>query len=387
MKRYDLVVEDCEYCLQQVFKDGKWGVRNPEESKEIIAPQYDEICILRHDLFAVKAGDLSFVINDKNEKIYTVKEEYNYISLAEEDYILIEGTSSMQYVSLDGKASKIYDEIQYFGDSSYVIIKKDKHYGLMDRDLTEVISPKYDLIVHVKDTSYFAQQNEKLFIIDLKTKKEKALDYSFDSKHYDTHFIVKKNNLFGVIDKDLSFVIPIKYSYLDSYNRSGFRVRLPGDDESLQRLCFLETPNIESKLYNSISPVFSDLFSAKGPNGKRALFNLKYEQLTEYKYDEIRSGHANTIFVTIFKDPKGTQVYRGIIDKDGKELLPPIYDGIAHHYEGYSVELNGKCAIFDSNFKCVSKFIYDNVTEIIEDCKVGRHANVKIDHVKGTFYW
>lgn len=123
------------------------------------------------------------------------------------------------------------------------------------------------------------------------------------------------NGKYGVVDRYDNLILPCKFMLVDSFMENRSHVQLK-----------------------------------KG--GKYAIINEKGEFITDYIYDVVRVCRVGRICVGMKDEQRPGYFKFGIIDKDGKEILPMIY-GMPSNSNGLykdgkvKLSLNGKDIWFD----------------------------------------
>lgn len=385
MTRYDFCTKYDDNGFAIVAKNGKFGVYDFFHAKEIIAPEYEKIHILDANFFVIKSPDGWGVLTKNNEVFVPPLFEVitNYA-----DYLMVKDHKK-QYMLISKKditiTSARYQKISKF-DGEYAIVKKDNFFGVINRELKELITPQYDRIDYFKDNLFFVTKCGNLSIVDSNNSHNLALGYERIERLFGTsYFLVQKSGLFGLFDENLKWVLPPKYIGINYLFDDYFKVTKIGD--ALDGIFNAKKGFVLDAKYVHISHLGNKLFEVRNDQGMSALFNHKGEQLTDFIYDQLWFDNGN-IFIAMPFETNSDELVIGLIDKTGKTLIDPIYDDIKFRGSCYVVYKDNKCGIMDSTYKLVSDIVFDKVHCITGESKIGKKiAEVEYNHMFGYFYW
>jgi len=142
----------------------------------------------------------------------------------------------------------------------------------------------------------------------------------------DTGYVV------GLINTENKTLLPFEYDYIRPVN-GVLELKKQGKYgvETYEGIVLIQP------VYDNITFLENDLCVLSKDN-LRALYNLKGGQLTELKYmviDDYRNNLSKVRLKDLF----------GFIDKQGKELIPPVYEMVFPFSQGYAVVQSGKIVI------------------------------------------
>lgn len=180
---------------------------------------------------------------------------------------------------------------------------------------------------------------------------ENGKNYEIEQIKQYNYFILKQNDLYGVIDKKGNTIIAPEYSEIKIPNpEKGVFVCYQGDNTKIlnerKEEIFTQYNNIEPIRLKNIA---SDLMYEKSllkyaKDGKYGLINLEGKEITKPIYDEIDSLAYKEGELLVKQDEK-----YGVINMKGKKLVEIGYDTIAvdeyytdenrYQYAGYIVSL------------------------------------------------
>ena len=225
-----------------VKKDGKCGFID-ENNIEVIAPQYDDAFAYESDNFTfVRKGDLWGGIDINSNAVLPF--EYEDVELFYNDYFY----SNVFRLKHNGKYGYIdaygdvfipfeYDYIEAYEMGFEVTIGLNNKYGVYSVDDGEVIPPIYATeesawdafgnIDHPEECEYNINGDRRVYDITTGGYIWIPPIYEFNFRHSCTHgyftddmLAVCVNNKYGIINKHLAEVVPIRYDFI-GYFRDG----------------------------------------------------------------------------------------------------------------------------------------------------------------------
>lgn len=100
----------------------------------------------------------------------------------------------------------------------YMVIKKNKKYGIINTSGKYIKSPNYDLIKKINSKMYFLKNNNELSIYNIKLDKELKIDYFsyIGNKLYKASL----NKKYGIIDENLNIKIDMINDEIYSNNKN-----------------------------------------------------------------------------------------------------------------------------------------------------------------------
>ena len=204
---------------------------------------------------------------DGIEKAFNVKFTYNdkkkTINIETMDYVFNNYKTDITNNGFDGMSEDFEDKKAIL--KNLAIVTDNRDYGIFNVATEEImLETKYDKISYIETTGDFlVESNDKIGIISDTGKTKVSISYdSIEVMDKDLKlYLVEKDNKYGVIDFSEKTIIPIDYNEI-------------GIDISA-----FEKNNIKNKfiLVDNLIPVKMEKFWG--------LFNLKGEQVTDYKYD------------------------------------------------------------------------------------------------------
>lgn len=260
-------------------------------------------------------------------------------------------------------------KVQYLVQSishNKFIVNYDGKIGVISKDGSIVINPEYESIDLIEGNKYIA-----------------SIQHISDDTPGDRRY--------GIIKGNQKIVVPYEYSRISRFGGKGSkplekRERWYGDDwdrvypepsvynkESGDVYLLCETAEYYNKNLNIISyryglmnmkgeivlPVKYSaiirsryLYFVKNEYGKWGMFDLEFCQISDFKYQGIKNINDDLFEIIVITDSHFdedkydwiTTEKCGIINKFGKEVIPPIYDSISvkENEDDFILELDGK---------------------------------------------
>ena len=162
MTRYDLVVNNNDFhTLHAVCKNNKWGIFDSSRKIEMVPLKYDDVAIIDEDLFAVKLDKLWGAIQ-YGEIIVPIS--YEDVFETDDGYLMAEANGRYSLFSKEtSKFSMPYDKIRHFkGD--YAIVQKDLSFGIISKNLEEVVETKFDYLWCIQPSLHLCQNHKLLHV-------------------------------------------------------------------------------------------------------------------------------------------------------------------------------------------------------------------------------
>lgn len=224
-------------------------------------------------------------------------------------FILIGGVWSLKYY----KDYKDYKEIEPIKISKNNLNKNFKNFLFLSLEKEKVI---------------FSQE-DKSYCYNKKNNKLKILKY-FITSNIDDKYVIKKDNKYGVIDKNFKIILNPIY---DSITSSGIKNIVIGKSNKKTSLISLETKE-SLKTYDEIYPIDS--------NKKLRIIENSLHGYLDEDLEEI----IPCSFISLFPFKNNLAIaYNGekygVINSEGKIIVPYLYDEIYLHENG-NILVKGK---------------------------------------------
>lgn len=315
-------------------EDGKYGLKD-KGGEVVLSPIYDEV---KHKYtgrgYLIKEGNKWGAVNERCEWIFPL--EYDDISICYEGGHYIKKNGKWGYVDDNGKEiiPKRYDEV-YLCSCNMIRLKLDEKYGYYNMKESKLYPIKYD------DADYFSNISPgeavvkfdgKCGIVD--THDREVLPFIYEEANIDDDGIyrVKKDGLFGIINRKLEVLFPFKYQDLGKFDDDGITyARVKG----LGYGYVDKNDNVIVDFKYLYARDFIDGFAVvSGDLTKKGVIDLKGNEVVPVKYDFI---HINGELVAelcngypkmAFWNKRSRYVKRGVYDLKTRQGLPCIYSYI-----------------------------------------------------------
>ena len=379
---------------------GKWGLIDTK-NKVVIAAVYDALKRASDDLFIAKKGDNWGVLNGASKTI--IPFNYSFIDTYGKDYLLVNTGGELsemgtiwggQWGTMD-KTGKVVIDVKYedlqemsdglicaydgegwgfidqkgkvivpfkYGDASffengYAIVSYEWQIGVIDKQGNEVIPIKYDNIQALAHGMVSFFSDGKWGYLDMKgnvvlpARYEEASPFYFvqDNKNNNNKSslvaVVKKNDLYGVINAQGIELIKPKYNFISAMDSTDgkFEVEL---NEKYGMIDVFSGKEIIAPKYDGIVPSTYGLITVD-LNSKNGLFDEAGKMIIPIgKYDSFNWTEDGQ-FITV-----NTKNKWGVIDLNGQVIVPLIYDDRVFFSEGLArVQLKEKYGFIDASGK------------------------------------
>lgn len=276
------------------------------------------------------------------------------------------------------KGSSIFDE--------RIIVEKYNKYGIQSIDGENIEEIIYDKIIRVSENSYYLEKEGKRVIKNIVNNR--IIEVNEIEKISDDYLRVAYKGEFGIVDKNLNWILPLEYDYLD-YNKEYVIVAKEGVIEVYDKeFKKLEIENnirvilgIGKYLYSVknnklgvidkngkviITPKYDNFLKLNDrdimigyKDGKSYLINLetKKEKLLDYE----NFGEESEGMILTLKDRK-----LGYIDIEGNEIIPNKYEAAFKVQMGskyLQVKENEKWMLVNKKGEVYKELPYDDLGE------------------------
>lgn len=294
-KHYDEVIEITHYTYLIVAKNGKYGMIDRYSGELVIPMDYDHIQEAKRGFLVQKNGycgildsDNSILIPIEYEQI--IDELWFGLLKKDEKYAIYQFNYDENSQLNFKKTALKYDTATAFDiQSEATIVSCAGKYGIVNRELQEIVPLNYDAISHFQ----WLPNNQYVVIANL-------------------------NSQYGMINLEHQVIIPFEY------------------DE-------LSFTTIDDILLTKKNGLYALLNYAK--NKIKLITPFKYHEILDF-YDDLAGFCVQSKSFKIFTTQKW-----GFIDPNGVEIITPQFDNIIYPFiKGRAyVELNGERFFIDKN--------------------------------------
>ena len=274
------------------------------------------------------------------------------------------------FISTDGKRmiEPVYEEIIDYWHEGILPVQKEGKWGFIDREGKEVIAPQFAIFWSVQDGMVAVgsdKEKEPNQLIDLRGKTlplpdnvdsidnigegtvgvkvgdkygyantagELVIEAKYDriSSFYEGFAEVGIDNLSGIIDKTGREIIPLRYYYI-MRSQDGY---------------FIPVDHQESTMA---------VFNRKGEQ----VLPAEYSMISEYEEESSMEFRLFIKGITIALKNE----YWGVIDEQGKEILPFEYERLSLLDNGWLIAAkDGKEGVIDRQGKVIIPFEYESLS-------------------------
>lgn len=375
---YDNVFYE-EKGLIRVSKDNKYGVL--DTLNNIILPIKFDYISFDNDLIIAESKEINYLYDFKGKQISDL--QFSEISNFTNNKAIVTYQNESNSI-IDNQANIILKPIKGYSfervlnDDLFLIKDKlNSKEGIINSNGEFVIKCKYDEIQQVK-TFFIAKINNKKGFISLTDSIIKPLIYDdiyfsyFDDavangdNNLGDNYIVKKDNLFGVISPNVvNEIIPILYSNIRTLFDSYYIVQ---NNENKNGLFFKNGEKVLNEDYKFYNVYENFIFTTK--NNKAFLVKLDknkfkeieifVEEFIQFKDEPEFSRNANQIFKS-----KGKF---GVINYENNIIIPCEYELIENIYlsKEFIVKKDNKFGIVNSENKVIVEIEYDEFKKLKE---------------------
>lgn len=352
-------------------KDTLTGIIS-RDGKILFPPVPYEFSILTENRFTLSDAQGEWSLYDLNGR-KIVPGSYTEITLVGDNTFRVNKNGMKGILTADGKYTvplrKGLLVCQEFG----CLIKNGERYGVIDLKGKVLLNAQYDMIHFRGDSLIFIKNDKKTGIFNLKSKKWVLQpEYDFINKYAGgTLLPVRKGNLWGYVNHEGVFAIPLKFQYAEPFEPVG-----PENEKTavmLHHQWFLINASGEIKdtlpanpslVYKQFRASYPEITTLDIPTGITNDEGETVLPLVGYWLQPLVPGYM--LYSKNGADPFGLKPPLGIINYAGKEITPPIYDKVLNDYRlTYSplipVRKNGRWGFIDFTGKEIVPTIYDRV--------------------------
>lgn len=272
-----------------------------------------------------------------------------------------------QYVLIDLYGKEIhfedYDSVFYNSEEMVVNVEKNGKEGLCSCDGNEIFPCNYESIVYhdglIMADNYSEERNSDVYNISGKEVLHNVDISASNFWHHNDMICIKKNNLYGYYNREGILVIPHKYTSATNFF-GGFAFVKEGNEW----LSIDKNGDVISVAgLNNGNTRFDYVYDKVGEygivekNSKYGFVDKYFNMVTDIKYDKSRGWeHRDGFYISNYESCSIGKC-NGLIDKNGKEIIPCKYDSVFFPFaeEGnvkygvIKVEHNDKEVYFDLN--------------------------------------
>ena len=394
--------------LNSIFNNRKVKIKEIAIEKEIL--DINKNFLLLKDKDQTKLLDLEKNIELKSEMIKRLSRNLYFFQNNEKSYV----------INIKNNKKVNLDSIVKLGNDRY-LVSDNKKFGILDEELKVKIPITKDGIISNNGKGFLATRGEEYYFIDEKFEKNKILGmFKIVSLSGINHLIFESGGKFGIIDKNNKIKVQAKYiRFLEINNKDiligytdtesyfinlslGIEKKVNYDnygEEYFGKIMILKDKKLGylNSYGDEISPIVYDgafpfkeekNFLQLKKDGSWFIKNIKNNKLEKLNYDDM--GELVSNYMIVLKDEKygyldknltekiptkyiyaenfdknravvATETGYGLIDKNGKEITPMIYDDIKILDNRAFIRKNNKMGIINRNGKVIVPIEYDEL--------------------------
>lgn len=376
-----------------------------------IADEFESIDANRNNLAIVKRNGKYGLIGILDGKLnYILKCEYDYIPELNSisSAIAVKKEGKYQYINKNGEKSfaEDFDFCTQFNSNTYALAGKNGKTGVIKSDGKWLIQPVYDYLDFYSDYNsslvFAGRQNGNLVLLD-ETEKN-ILPSGIDSVSFDhfdiyEHILAIKDEKKGVLNFKGELIAPVKYLEIQNFSIST-------DQQTINYFIvktetgygLLDSAGKEISLMNYDSPSQDDDYYVAAElnlipvkrKGKYGALNLEGKEVLPCEYQKIDwyPFDGDNKQIIILKNGKW-----GLIGKDAKIIIEPLYDKIEMNYEImdlgqletpiFSLKQKGKYGLSNLEGQIIYPCIYSEISPEY-DCEIQYQLSLSIGKKKGV---
>lgn len=315
-------------------------------------------------------GDGSFVgfiakKNGKYGKISATGEillplKYNKIIGGNEHITLVKNSKNETVLVFNKENKAFAKKIEYIEIyKNLAIIKSEGKFGIAKNEM--VVQPEYDSIFVSVNTGSIYYNKPK------SGQKVKLLNPLLRTHQDVTGLTLQKDKKLGLADSNGTLLYPAENDEVYNNDALGYITVKKGN---LFGIYFSKSKD-KKKTNIEFDRVSADGYGAimASKNKKMGIFSLDGTPITDFEYDSDFIAQLSGIGYRISKDKK-----RGIVDKQGKVIVEPIYDDVDtfsfDNREALKVSQNGKIGVVNLKGEIIVPVAYDYIDELNKNYRV-----------------
>ena len=277
--------------------------------------------------------------------------------------------------------------------SDFLIVRHMGKYGLVNKEGSIVIEPKYDVLEPLENPEYVkASVGDSTGVLSVSGRVVVPLKYDYVGRMNDDMIVVSREGRFGCFDKDGTLAVPLEYDEIREYVDGMARFRYKGKYGFISKNGEIPVAPFSDDVEN-----FSENYTLVTIKNKVGFVNLQGDWLVVPMYDSGGSFSAGYAYLsqagkygyinnsgdfaipmqfsqaTDFNPEYGLACVEksgmwGVIDKSGKIIVPFEYSKVEICSDGsIYVEKNGKCGIFSQYGKVIYPAVCDSIERDAEN--------------------
>lgn len=208
--------------------------------------------------------------------------------------------------------------------------KSSGKWGFMDNDGNVMIQAEYDFVETFQEGLALVIKNNRLGYINKSGEIVIPMDYDDGETFVNGLAIVAKDDYYGMVNRVNKVVIPLKYEVLSKFSNG---LALVADDKGYGFINELGNEVIPINL--SYATEFKNGFAIVEVDKKKGIINTEGEFVVEAQYSWLELFGENEVCRA-----KNDTAY-GLLNKNGEEVTPFVYDQIGEFNSGLALAKKG----------------------------------------------
>ena len=363
-----------EYRQVDDFHDGlaavwlhnkKWGFVN-EKGTLVIPAVFDEAYSFDEGVSRVVRNDLYGLIDKKGK--FIVPCQYKSIGVCLEGFLSVQDAETGKEGFID-KTGKIvvpikYDSVDRFFDGMALVYKRDAGCGYVDATGKEVIPLQYADGWAFEQGTVPVKKNDKWGFINKKNKPLTSFVYD-DAQPFEEGFsVVTKDDKKGFVNPQGKEIVPLVYENAEKFSEGLAAVKKEGKWGYIDKEGKVIIPFAYSHAGGfEEGTAYVSIYETNFAIDKTGNCVSGCEQLEKDKAQKPKKGWQSRYeFVGETTDDftvVGNGGLQGLVNKQGKEVIPTKFTEVAVVFNHAFVALDRKYGMFDLKGKEVIPVIYD----------------------------
>ncbi|WP_167017216.1 WG repeat-containing protein [Chitinophaga sp. Cy-1792] len=326
-------------------------------------------------LARIQQNGKSWYINTKGQKVFDkIEQPFNPADFEDDEHPEIKENERLLLVKNNGKfgvldstntwlVPAIYDSVS-LEYRLYLRLKKADKVTLATTRGKLLVPLLYQDITILGGNYFGVRSNNKWGIYNGNTgtlvipAMYDQLDYCAGCGSEGDYLLAAKGNKWGVINLKNETIIPFEYQH-DNYSPRGTNWICGLQKNGSYVMINPVTKKVYAAPEYTYMETIDDMLKVK-KDGYFGLINNEGKPITDFIYDDISNPYSefeNGPFITVTKNKKS-----GLINRAGKVIVPPSYDGEIRCFEHYYIaKVSGDYKLFDSTGQPVLEKAYTNI--------------------------
>jgi WG containing repeat len=351
------IVIECQYGWVHEFKngyaqvqfEGKWGLID-RFGKIVVPVRYDRIIKTQLGQLVAQQGQKWGFMRIKTGKI--VQWRYDDVfNIGNHRWI---GKKSNRWALLTLTGRELtgfdFDEIKNYQNTPYLLVRQGVFYGLISNETGVITLPiAYQKIGQAIHKHYLAvRQLDKWGFINRDTLAL-IIDCQYDAFQL-FHFItVQSGEKWGLLNETLMPITPFNYDNIEPLLDQTLRLQ-SGSKYAVGNLLGQQLTDFQ---YDTIVPFMENLLKVQIGH-KFGVIDTQGNSVIGVRYHEIHPFVEDMARVVW-----GRHIRRyGFVNRQGEEMIPPIYDYAYDFSEGLALVSDFRCGFIDKQGNVIIPFIY-----------------------------